>query len=142
MTFQLPGIDKAATNARAATKRRSDDQLLTMMHDFKTTVVREREIRDELNPVVAKKRALEVDLVQNMVARGFRWFVAEDGRKLEIVPRTMEQPDAQELKERLEEIGLSDDQILAVRRAITLRSKRFKYDVLITEPIRDAVDGA
>jgi hypothetical protein len=136
VTFELPGINAAATNARKANKRKSDSQLVTMAMELDKASKLESEKRDALNPVVAKKRGLEAEIVENLVAAGYRGFSTSGGMRVLLVERRMDSPDQREIKEGLEEAGFSLEQIQQIKE-IYARTKRVKYDVQVIVPPSD-----
>jgi hypothetical protein len=136
VTFELPGINAAAINARKASKRRSDSQLVTMAMEFDKASKLESEKRDALRPVVSAKRTLEAEIVENLVAAGHRGFSTSDGMRVQLIERRMDAPDQREVKEGLEAAGFSLEQIQQIKE-VYARSKRVKYDVQVIVPPSD-----
>ena len=131
LALVLQGIDQDAINARAARKRKADAQLVGIAADLHRLTKQERQKRDELNSIVRAKRAMETDLVENLVALGHRGFNAADDMEVRLVPRRLDAPDQKEVKERLEDAGFSAEQIRTIQDALR-DSKRIKYDVHVS----------
>ena len=134
LTFILPGINKKVINAVAANKRKSDSQLLSMARQWLETEKQEQEARSRLNPIVQKKRSLEKEVVQQLVAAGYRGFTDGEGTMFSLMERRMDAPNQDELRAAYQEIGLTDEQIADVNRVQRI-CNRFKYDLVASLPV-------
>lgn len=122
-------FDYSVVNNKRAKIPRADDELLEKAKVCATVAAEERSMRDALNPVAARKRALAADIVATMAARNLS-KVELDDMTIVLNLRRMQKPVKEETRDALEKQGFTEDQIVTIFRAFE-KTDRVKYDVIL-----------
>ena len=124
-------IDRSVLNAaKRSSKRMTATQLADLARRLVKMRYEEKGVRDQLNKLVVRKKALAQQLLEQMITLNSQGVLA-GGIMICLLKRRMTNVDKGEAVSRLTRAGFSDEQIEVIN-GVFKASDRYMYDVEVT----------